>query len=387
MKLLQLGALLPCFLFLPGAHAVQDCELNGQSVNPANGNTTAGKTGLMRCKDRDSGLPTREQALQNGKFMGLVRHYQNGQLQKEYSTNERGNQHGLAREFAPGGQVLREATYDNGSQTGLSRSFYAGGQPRRLTFYALIDGSSREQAYAEFNESGQLQTLRCGDKPLLAPAADDARWCGFGGGGTSNLELFNSRGRLNARSSYLAGQRIRHETLNDKGQPNYQDEVVDATRTERYFNNAGVKRREVQLRLEGKASFTEREQDFSDSGSLTRDRRWSAGKPVSEQSFYLNGQPRSKAEYGGEGNAAWLQTTDYYDSGKVAGTGRYQLTGRSQRLPTGTHQRFNEAGQLVAESLYDDRGRITREKAWDADGKLQRDDAVFEDGSRKAYSK
>ena len=29
------------------AHAIQDCELNGEFVNPANGNTTAGKTGLM----------------------------------------------------------------------------------------------------------------------------------------------------------------------------------------------------------------------------------------------------------------------------------------------------------------------------------------------------
>ena len=37
------------------AHAVQDCELNGQSVNPANGHTTAGKTGLMRCQDADTG--------------------------------------------------------------------------------------------------------------------------------------------------------------------------------------------------------------------------------------------------------------------------------------------------------------------------------------------
>ena len=33
------------------AQAVQDCELNGQHVNPANGHTTAGKSGLMRCKN------------------------------------------------------------------------------------------------------------------------------------------------------------------------------------------------------------------------------------------------------------------------------------------------------------------------------------------------
>ena len=43
------------------AHAVQDCELNGEHVNPANGNTTQGKTGVMRCKDRESGELQREQ--------------------------------------------------------------------------------------------------------------------------------------------------------------------------------------------------------------------------------------------------------------------------------------------------------------------------------------
>src|SRR5688500_11655155 len=93
-----------------GAQAVQDCELNGQSVNQANGNTTAGKTGLMRCKDRDSGELMREQQLQNGVFMGMVRYYEQGKLLKEHSVNARGNMEGPAREFSPAtGRVLREA--------------------------------------------------------------------------------------------------------------------------------------------------------------------------------------------------------------------------------------------------------------------------------------
>ncbi|SFU79768.1 Antitoxin component YwqK of the YwqJK toxin-antitoxin module [Polaromonas sp. YR568] len=380
-----------CLLAPAWAHAVQDCEVNGESVNPNHGGTTAGKTGIMRCKDRDSGQMMREQELQNGKFMGQVRYYREGKLQRDYSVNERGNQHGRSREFAPGGQVLRDSTYDNGSQVGLARSFHTNGQLQRITFYALREtgGSSSEQAYAEFNERGQLQYLRCGDKPVLAAPADDARWCGFSGG-ASQVELFSSKGVLNARSSYLAGKRVRHETLGDGGKPDYQDEVADNTRTERYFNNAGVKRREVRWLLDGQTSrsaFKEREQDFADSGTLTRDRQWSGGRPVSDQTFYLNGQPRSKTEFGGEGESAWLQTTDYFDSGKVARTGRFSAGNRYRQLPLGTHQRFNEAGKLVGESSYDDRGRLTREKAWDDDGKPLRDDAVFEDGSRKAYSK
>lgn len=387
MKAAHRIALLSLCLLAPAwAHAVQDCELNGESVNPNHGGTTAGKTGIMRCKDRDSGQLVREQELQGGKFMGLVRYYKDGKLQRDYSVNERGNQHGRAREFAPGGQVLRDSTYDNGSQMGLARSFHANGQLQRIVFYGPREGGSVEQAYAEFNESGQLQALRCGDKPLLAAPADDARWCGFSGG-ASQLELFSGKGVLKGRSSYLAGKRMRHETLDESGKPDYQDEVSGSTRTERYFSNAGIKRREVQWLLDGKSALREREQDFADSGAPTRDRRWSAGKPVSDLSYYLNGQPRSKAEYGGEGEAAWQQTTEYFDSGKVAATGRFSVSSRYRQLPLGTHQRFNEAGKLVAESSYDERGRITREKAWDSDGTLLRDDAVFEDGSRKAYSR
>jgi len=381
--------LFACVLASPWAHAVQDCEVNGESVNPNNGNTTAGKTGIMRCKDRDSGQLVREQELQGGKFMGLMRYYQNGKLQREFSENERGNRHGRARDFAPDGQVLRDSVYDNGTEAGLARSFHPNGQLRRIVFYGPRAGGSLEQAYAEFNDRGQLQALRCGDKPLLAAPADDARWCGFSGG-ASKVELFSSKGVLSGSSSYLAGKRIRHETLGENGKPDYLDEVSGSTRIERHFNNAGVKRREIQWKLDSEIprnSLKEREQEFADSGTLTRDRQWSAGKLVIDQSYYLNGQLRSKNEFGGEGDNAWLQATDYFDNGKVSRTGRYSAGNRYRQLPLGTHQRFNEAGRLVAESVYDDRGSITREKTWDNDGKLLSDEAVFEDGSRKAYSK
>jgi len=385
----RLVLLAACALASPWALAVQDCEVNGESVNPNNGNTTAGKTGIMRCKDRDSGQLVREQELQGGKFMGLVRFYQNGKLQREYSENERGNRHGRAREFAADGQVLRDTVYDNGTEAGLARSFHANGQLRRIVFYGPRAGGSLEQAYAEFNDRGQLQALRCGDKPLLAAPADDARWCGFSGG-ASKVELFSSKGALNGSSSYLAGKRIRHETLGENGKPDYLDEVSGSTRIERHFNNSGVKRREIQWKLDAETprnSLKEREQEFADSGTLTRDRKWSEGKLVSDQSYYLNGQPRSKTEFGGEGDSAWLQATDFFDNGKIARTGRYSNSSRYRQLPLGTHQRFNEAGKLVAESNYDERGRITREKTWDNEGKLLSDDAVFEDGSRKTYAK
>ncbi|MFT3956509.1 MAG: hypothetical protein QM722_19635 [Piscinibacter sp.] len=119
------------------AHAIQTCELNGVHVNPANGHTTAGKTGLMRCKDADSGVLQREQELRDGKFMGLVRFYRNGVLEQEHSVNERGNRDGVARTYAATAgaknPLLREETMRNGTTVGLARSWHAGGALRRAS--------------------------------------------------------------------------------------------------------------------------------------------------------------------------------------------------------------------------------------------------------------
>ena len=52
---------------LPSFAVVLDCEINGGHVNPNNGNTTAGKTGIMKCKDRDTGKVVREEEYRNGR--------------------------------------------------------------------------------------------------------------------------------------------------------------------------------------------------------------------------------------------------------------------------------------------------------------------------------
>ena len=164
------------------SHAVQVCELNGQWVNPAHGGTTAGKTGLMRCRDGEGGPVVREQELKNGVFMGIVRYYEKGVLKREHSVNEQGNRDGLAREYAatPGAAnpLLREETYRNSNTVGIARSWYPAGQLKRVTFH---DDAGREQASAEFTPQSQLSELRCGERPLLAPHVNDTAWCGHGG--------------------------------------------------------------------------------------------------------------------------------------------------------------------------------------------------------------
>ena len=365
-----------------GVQAVQDCELDGQHVNPSNGSTTAGKTGLMRCRDRDSGVLQREQELQDGKFMGLVRYYEQGKLRKEHSVNARSNMHGRAREFGPQGQVLSDSVYDNGRETGIARRFHPNGQLRRAGFHG--EGGS-EQAAAEFNEQGQLSQLRCGGQPLLAPAVDDARLCGFAG--ASQVEMFDARGALYARASYLAGQRVRIEQLHANGKTQLLRENSPTRQFEQEFAPDGIKRRETERTLDGKTLVAVKSLQYSEAGTLVRDQRWADGKPVSDTSFYLNGQPRSKTVHGNSQAGDWVEETQYRDDGSVAATGRYLGAPGGRRQPTGTHKTFNAAGRVVAESDYDARGRLSRERTWSDAGAPLRDDAVFEDGSRKAFAK
>src|SRR5450432_3314973 len=127
--------------FAAPALAVQECELNGEHVNPNNGNTTAGKTGLMRCRDGESGPVVREQELKGGVFMGVVRSFnKDGGLEREYRVNEKGNRDGLAREYERGTgaakpTLVREETYRNGSTVGVARTWYPDGKPKRVSFH------------------------------------------------------------------------------------------------------------------------------------------------------------------------------------------------------------------------------------------------------------
>ncbi|MDM0010945.1 hypothetical protein QTH87_00710 [Variovorax sp. J22P168] len=381
---LALAAVAALALACSSAQAAEDCELNGQAVNPANAASTAGKTGLMRCKDRDSGLLVREQQVQGGVFAGPVRVYENDKLVKEHTLNASGNMEGRAREFSPTGQVLRDATYEDGREVGMARSFHPNGALRRATFFANASG---ERASVEFTERGQLSALRCGDRPMLAPLADDAQLCGFGNG-PSKVELYDGKGILRARLSYVAGKRVRSEDFYDNGKPAALDEIVGNQRTERRFSSEGVKRREVISVVGERGTVRQRELEFSERGTLLRDQRWNAaGEPVSDESFYQNGQPRSKSVRGVNGNGRLIEVVEFYDNGQRAAIGRYLAIDRFSQLPVGTHQRFTITGMLIAESVHDDRGRVTRERSWDPDGKPERDDEVFADGSRKTFAR
>ena len=75
------------------------------------------------------------------------------------------------------------------------------------------------------------------------------------------------------------------------------------------------------------------------------------------------------------------------DQGKLKAQGRYVLEGRYGERPVGVHKSFFASGTTEREETFDAKGNMSRQKVWDESGKLVSDDEVFEDGSRKAYSK
>lgn len=367
------------------APSSQDCEINGVAVNPAVARNLRGKSGLMRCVDHDTGVVQREQEVQNGRFTGLVRSFAEGQLQKEYSVNSRGNNHGRTREFAPGGQVVRDTLYDNGAIVGFSRRFHPNGQLQRGTIYNAV-GS--EIASVEFTANGQLSNLNCADKPMMAPAFDDVRACGFFGG-PSQLEFFSPTGTVRARARFLAGKRIGLDTLRDNGRMVLQEEVTTTQRIERTFAADGTKRREMQWNVTGSAPVQEREQEFAANGVLVRDRRWAAGELASEMIYYQSGQLRRKAEYKdtGAGTPRILAMSEFYDSGTLSSEGAFANTSRYALTPVGVHRRYDTQGKLRAEAIYDERGRTVRERLFDDAGQPVTEDTAMDDAARKLFTK
>ena len=387
------------------AVAVESCELNGEHVNPNNGNTTQGKTGVMRCRDGEGGPVLREQELQGGVFMGVVRTFKNGAVEREYRINARGNRDGLSREFAVAGAgsrpvLVREDTQRDGNTIGVARSWYPTGTLKRVGFRG---DDEREQASAEFSAEGQLTDLRCGPSAVLAPHFDDAKACGFSGG-VSNVVLYGTKGQSRMRLAYERGERRRSETLWDDGSVRNLQEAGPRAGLERTFAADGVKRKETAWVLQdvpGRPAgdrphrVVTLEQEFHESGKLVQEKRWRAGErgvePVSEQHWYLNGQPRDLTEYISDGGGRSLRReTGHHDNGRKASEGAWLQTAtgfRRQELATGVHRSWDAEGHLRGERSFDDKGRVTRERELDADGSVLRDDEVFGDGSRKAFGK
>lgn len=375
------------------ANAIESCEVDGQIVNPANGHTLVGKTGLMRCRDGERGILIREQELRDGRFVGAVRRFQGGQLVHEYSINDRGNREGLSREYLPlpGRQtVVHEETYADGKTVGLVRSWYQNGVLGRVAFH---DNKGREQAVAEFSALGQLLDLRCGPRAQLAPDADDDTWCGFGRTPAKPVTLYAPNGRIRGHARYERGELRDADTLDDNGRLLTQRQSTAASGIDREFRSNGSKRRETHWtnQQDGKGKpvrVVVLEQTFHEDGKLITEHTYRAtarggSEMVSEQRWYLNGQPRARNEYASSGNGRIRRETRYRDDGTKEFEGEWSIGPGGETRPQGIHRSTDAAGRTRHETQFEASGRAVRETEWNADGRLVRDDELFEDGSRK----
>lgn len=381
-----------CLLAAHPAHAVQDCELNGQSINTNNGAATAGKSGMILCKDRDSGKTEREYELRNGESFGLSRYFRDGKLHKEFTTTANGPHIGLEREWAANGQLVSEFTNVNGNARGLRRQWYDDGKLRRVDWVA---DNEREGASVEYHAGGQLASLRCGPKPLLIPTVDDAKLCGFGGKAVS-VDFYSYKGELRKTVLMLAGVEQKATSFYAPNQPELIEELQGTQKRETYYAEDGGKRREKLWDLSGRSALQLREAEFSARGTLVRERNFvivenngrKRSRLANESRFYLNGQPESKDVYTLDGNTEMRDTQRFSDQGKLRQQGRYAIDGRyGYERPVGVHSFFFANGKVEEEDTYDAKGNVARQKVWNEAGALISDDELFEDGSRKAFSK
>jgi len=379
------------------ALAVQDCEFQGKHINTSDGSQTAGKTGMVRCKDRSSGVLEREYELRDGQSIGLSRYYRDGTLVKEFTITANGPHEGPEREWAKNGQLVLEFTNVKGNARGLRRQWFEDGKQRKIEW---VTDHERDGAAVEYNALGQLASLRCGPKPLLAPHVNDAKLCGFDGGTPSTVNLYSHKGDLRGTTVLLVGVEQRATTFSANGKPELEEELLPGGTQKRetiYYAEGGGKRRERLWDVSsGRPALLLREADFHTSGTLVAERQYQVvdtsngrkrSRLAAESRFYLNGQPQQKDVYALEGNTELRDTQRYTDQGKLKTQGRYALEGRYGERPVGAHQTFFANGKPEHEDSYDAKGKATRQKVWDESGKLVSDDEVFEDGSRKAYSK
>lgn len=386
LNILALFFVASCCLSI-NASAIVRCELNGKSVNPNNGNETAGLTGMLRCKDEDSGKLQREQELRNGKNMGLERFFdRDGKLMKERTVNERGNTQGVSKQFWPNGKVKSEENADNGETQGVVRQFYEAGSLRRLSYMQ----ERREVLEIGFNPDGSYNELRCHTASLIP---EDRTPCGFAGKAETVLQSASGKrqslltweqGRLLAGIYYRDNGEIESEVRFDQGrrvQRSYHaDSKIDGKaqpREERIFE-AGD-----QLLRSSRGPLQSLKQ-WGSNGQLTLSTRYADGKPSLTERWYLNGALKEKTTVTGTGSASQTLRESYTDDGKLSSRETLNAEGNI----TGLRQVFYSNGKPMREDTYgepDSRGRsrLIKRKEWDDSGKVVADDDILEDGSRK----
>lgn len=366
-----LGLMVALMIGAP-AWAVQRCELNGESVNPNNGHTTAGKSGVMRCVDEDGQVRRREQTLIEGRFVGPVVMVLADGERREYSVNERGNRHGLARTFDGKGTLRKEENLDNGSNVGVQKRFTEAGDLQELNF---ADGR-RTLLTIGYLADGSLKELRCAPTSVLP---QDREVCGHAGR-ASEVTLYREPGKPSGTVSYLNGQMQRQSVLDREGRLLRNEELKDGRRIKRVFYASGQPRSETDFIERDPSGPGGREgtaREWAESGQLTQETTWAQGYEQRIQQWYLNGKSKMRQQIRREGREHERTIESFWDNGKPAAINAE----RNGRL-WGWQKYFNEDGVLVREDEHGERGLLQRRKRYNEQGGLEREERFLEDGSR-----
>lgn len=366
-----LGGMAAVMIAVP-AWAVPRCELNGESVNPNNGHTTAGKSGVMRCTDEDGPVRRREQTLLEGRFVGPVVMVLADGERREYSVNERGNRHGLARTFDGRGTLRMEENLDNGSNVGVQKRFGESGDLQELNF---ADGR-RTLLTIAYLADGTLRELRCAPASLVP---QDREVCGHAGR-ASEVTLYREPGKPSGTVSYLNGQMQRQSVLDREGRLVRNEELKDGRRIKRVFYASGRPRSETDFIERDPGGPGGREgtaREWAESGQLTQETAWAQGYEQRIQQWYLNGKLKMRQQIRREGREHERTTESFWDNGKPAAINAE----RNGRL-WGWQKYFNEEGVLLREDEHGERGLLQRRKRYNEQGVLEREERFLEDGSR-----
>ena len=359
-------------LVCANAWGIPACVLNGESVSPSNGHTTAGKSGVMRCTDPDGAVRLREQTLREGHFVGPVVVVLADGERREYGVNERGNRDGVARTFDAKGTLRKEENLEDGSAVGVQKNFAEAGHLQELHF-AL---GQRTVLTIGYLADGQLSELRCAPATLVP---QDREPCGHAGR-TSEVTLYREVGKPSGTVSYLKGQMQRQTVLDREGRLVRSEELRDGRRVKRVFYPSGQPRSEADFVERDPNSANGREgmaREWAESGQLTQVTTWAGGYEQRIEQWYLNGQQKARQQIHRAGRNQERTTESFWDSGKPAAV-NHERNGRLW----GWQKYFNEDGVLQREDEHGERGLLLRRKRYDAQGVLEREERFLEDGSR-----
>ena len=316
------------------------CELNGKEVNPDNGSTTAGQTGLLRCF-RDDGQLWYEQALQDGEHLGLDRWHDSDGSVRERSVNAQGNSEGRARKWWPGGQLQVEGEYRNGRSVGLHRSWHRNGQLRSLSVHAQ---AGQVAMSLEWDDAGRLRELRCAEQSL-----DDADRIPCGHEGRHQTILHDGRGQVRERRVLQNVQVLSSE--------HYEADQLIATveydeqgRIETHYHPGG----------------TPAQRDVVENGYRVLREQW-----------FMNGARKARISVEPRDRDAKMLSESFRDDGTLAE--------RVETLGNRTLRRasFDPNGSLAEDWEYAPEGHVSRHRKYTPAGDLLLDEALYADGSRK----